>query len=294
MSGLPAGPKTDLTGKRFGRLVVLEYVRPEHGEGKWRCRCDCGAITYKKTGHLNAGTAISCGCAGRNGTPDLTGKRFGKLTVLRKTEQMSRSRSTLWECRCDCGNPCLKPANQLSAGTARSCGCAWRQPSVHTGDRFGRLTALKPKEERSGKSVVWECLCDCGKTVSVRATSLADGHTTSCGCAKQELDAEKDFRKLLTYTDHTCIEFLEKISEPTRSTSPATGVRGVSLTKDGRYLAKLRFRGEHYYLGRHKTLEAAVRARKQAEVMVAEYLDDYYAEHEIPVQGAGDKEDQGL
>ena len=72
--------RQDLTGKHFGKLTVLEY---NPGQQKWKCQCDCGNLTYKTTGHLNAGTATSCGCRQKQ---DLTGKRFGKLTVLRKSE----------------------------------------------------------------------------------------------------------------------------------------------------------------------------------------------------------------
>lgn len=32
--------RIDLTGKRFGRLTVIEYA----GKSKWICKCDCGTI----------------------------------------------------------------------------------------------------------------------------------------------------------------------------------------------------------------------------------------------------------
>lgn len=150
--------RQDLTGKRFGKLTVLEYVRMDNGVSKWKCQCDCGNITYKTTGHLNA-NAVSCGCIQKK---DLTGKRFGKLVVLGKTEKRKRG-AYLWSCQCDCGNICEKPTGELNAGTATSCGCSWRQPAVHEGDRFGRLTAIRSTEKRSAKAVIWECLCDCGK-----------------------------------------------------------------------------------------------------------------------------------
>lgn len=51
-------PYTDLTGKRFGRLVVLSYVK----SGKWLCHCDCGNDKIIQTGHLNGGITISCRC----------------------------------------------------------------------------------------------------------------------------------------------------------------------------------------------------------------------------------------
>lgn len=258
--------RQDLTGKRFGKLTALEYDREKK---KWKCQCDCGNLTYKTTGHLNS-NATSCGCSQKK---DLTGKRFGKLVVLGKTEKRKRG-AYLWLCQCDCGNTCEKPTSELNAGTAVSCGCSWRQPAVCEGDRFGRLTAIKPTEQRSAKAIIWECLCDCGKTVFVRATSLTSGHTTSCGCVKQEMDEEKDFRKILTYTNDTCIEFAKEISKPRATTSPETGVRGVIL-KNGKYQAQIFFRKKRYYLGRYSRLEDAVEIRRRAEARVEEYVEAY-------------------
>ena len=260
--------RQDLIGKRFGKLTVLEYA-PE--KQKWKCQCDCGNLTYKNTGHLNAG-AVSCGCMQKQ---NLTGKRFGKLLVLRKSDNHRRGQC-LWVCQCDCGNICEKPTGELNAGTATSCGCSWRQPAVHEGSRYGRLIAVRPTEQRSAKAIIWECLCDCGKTVQVRTTSLTTGHTTSCGCVKQELDAEKDFKEILTYTDDTCIEFAKDISKPRSTTSPNTGVRGVIL-KDGKYQAHIFFRKKRYYLGRYSRLEDAVEIRRKAEARVEEYVEAYLA-----------------
>lgn len=265
--------RQDLAGKRFGKLTALEYV-PE--KQKWKCICECGNITYKTTGHLNA-DAVSCGCIQKQ---DLTGKRFGKLIVLCKSDNQRR-RAIMWQCQCDCGNICEKPTGELNSGFATSCGCSWRQPAVQQAQKYGRLTAIRPTEQRSGKSVVWECLCDCGNTVLARATLLASGHTTSCGCVKRELDEQKDFRKILTYTDDTCIEFAKGIGRPRSNTSSDTGVRGVIL-KDGKYQAQIKFRKKRYYLGRFTRLEDAVEARRRAEMRVEEYVEEYLAGNPSP------------
>lgn len=57
-----------------------------------------------------------------------------------------------------------------------------------SGKRFGRLTAIKLSEKRSGRKTFWECLCDCGKTKVVRTDSLKSGAVQSCGCLKKEQD----------------------------------------------------------------------------------------------------------
>lgn len=53
---------------------------------------------------------------------DLTGKRFGRLTVVKKHDDPTK-KYTLWECKCDCGNTKIARASLLKAGRTKSCGC---------------------------------------------------------------------------------------------------------------------------------------------------------------------------
>lgn len=59
-----------------------------------------------------------------------------------------------------------------------------------TGRRFGKLTALNVygyQNQPNGKKIVlWECKCDCGKTIVKTAALLSAGQILSCGCAKTE------------------------------------------------------------------------------------------------------------
>lgn len=52
---------------------------------------------------------------------DLTGKRFGRLTVISKTTP--KRRSTRWLCRCDCGKEVVATSTNLRNGNTKSCGC---------------------------------------------------------------------------------------------------------------------------------------------------------------------------
>lgn len=69
-----------------------------------------------------------------------------------------------------------------------------RKPLNLTGQRFGRLTAVKAKGSNNQGNLMWLCLCDCGKTVIVNSQNLKNGHTKSCGCRKIEIlvDRNKD------------------------------------------------------------------------------------------------------
>ena len=53
---------------------------------------------------------------------DLTGQRFGRLTVLSDTGKRKRS-SVVWLCQCDCGNTTEVITYSLTCGNTKSCGC---------------------------------------------------------------------------------------------------------------------------------------------------------------------------
>ena len=57
----------DLTGQRFGRLVVIKLINKRAGNGhlSWLCQCDCGSLREVKSGNLWAGKTQSCGCLRR-------------------------------------------------------------------------------------------------------------------------------------------------------------------------------------------------------------------------------------
>lgn len=53
---------------------------------------------------------------------DLTGERFGALTVIKRVEN-NKHGYAMWKCRCDCGNETIVGRSELRAGHISSCGC---------------------------------------------------------------------------------------------------------------------------------------------------------------------------
>lgn len=53
---------------------------------------------------------------------DLSGKTFGRLLVIAKTDERKGS-SIVWKCQCSCGKTCYKSSQHLVRGLTRSCGC---------------------------------------------------------------------------------------------------------------------------------------------------------------------------
>ena len=56
-----------------------------------------------------------------------------------------------------------------------------------TGQKFGRLTAIKYLHNTEANKAVWLCKCDCGNFVEVVGSNLRSGMTNSCGCYKKDM-----------------------------------------------------------------------------------------------------------
>lgn len=121
---------------------------------------------------------------------DLTGVRFGNLTVLKKIEERTESGHIQWLCRCDCGNEVIKTGARLRAKKARSCGCLKKTNLV--GERFGRLEVIEKVETNERSENKWLCKCDCGNETFATTHSLKSGNKKSCGCIKSEMLAERN------------------------------------------------------------------------------------------------------
>lgn len=198
---------------------------------------------------------------------NLDGKRFGRLTVVHKTETRKSGR-IVWECICDCGNTCFATTSHLTTGQTTSCGCA--RKGVNAGDlagrRFGRLVALAPIDARMGNSVMWACKCDCGKSVNVAAISLTSGGCRSCGCLASEAH-RKSFsaameRRAADYIDGTDLKGLAQ-APSARNTSGKVGVSWDSSVKLWR--ADITFKGRRHRLGSSADIREAAKMRQEAE-----------------------------
>ena len=55
--------KLNLTGQRYGKLLVLGPAENIGNRTAWRCRCDCGQETVVLTKRLREGHTVSCGCS---------------------------------------------------------------------------------------------------------------------------------------------------------------------------------------------------------------------------------------
>lgn len=126
------GKKIDLTGQKYNRLTVIKESPKRDSSGCiiWECQCDCGNITYASSNALRSNHKRSCGCLnkeqitelGYNNCEDITGLKFGKLTVISKSD-IRKDRKVHWNCICDCGNYYIANGKSLRRGDVQSCGC---------------------------------------------------------------------------------------------------------------------------------------------------------------------------
>ena len=71
---------------------------------------------------------------------DLTGHRYGRITVLSKADQKTSPRK--WVCRCDCGNTKEINGSSLRRGATTSCGCFHKENHTTHGSHGSRLYSI--------------------------------------------------------------------------------------------------------------------------------------------------------
>ena len=118
---------------------------------------------------------------------DLTGQKFGRLTVIEFAGRMENRRKTTrgWRCVCDCGKEVIVDTNALRSGNTTGCLSCWKVKD-ETGNRYGRVTVIGRGHKASGQRAMRLCRCDCGKEFVTRGSSLRKGDTQSCGCVAVE------------------------------------------------------------------------------------------------------------
>jgi hypothetical protein len=153
----------DITGRRFGRLYVIEYVgNDKHNNALWLCKCDCGNEIIVRGVCLRRGGTRSCGCL-RNelslarvsgekcplARPDVVAKRTGDLSPSKRPEARKKMSERLGE----------------------------KSPNWQGGISFGKYCPKWTKElrERIRAFFNYECII-CGKTTKENGRALSCHH----------------------------------------------------------------------------------------------------------------------
>lgn len=231
----------DLSGRTVGRLTVLE---PDAAKpGYWKCRCECGTEKSIPYYALLKETTHSCGCLNREALrkkhmKDLTGKVFGRLTVLGRSPHDIR----YWVCKCSCGKEKTIYGGNLTRGLTRSCGCynveAIQERCLQdlTDRTFGRLLVLRRAAQNDSRGQPkWVCKCECGNVIEVLGENLRTGNTKSCGCLQKELATLKMTRwrtseeKILSTIYNT---MSQRCTNPNNNSYKNYGGRGITICRE--------------------------------------------------------------
>lgn len=123
---------------------------------------------------------------------DITGQRFGSLTVVGRAEKRPGEHHSYWLCRCECGRTRRVAKPNLVARGDLPCTCREAKDEQRNGDMIGQvfscLTVIGRAPRRpTVHDMIWRCRCVCGKELDVRASTLKKGATKSCGCSTEAI-----------------------------------------------------------------------------------------------------------
>ncbi|ALA07738.1 hypothetical protein BC01_159 [Bacillus phage BC01] len=172
---------------------------------------------------------------------DITGQRFGKLVAI-EIAGKDANKNIQWLCRCDCGNSRVVSNHYLKRGSVSHCGCSAAQarkrtgkPKDITGQRFGKLVAVKITGKDKHHNIQWLCKCDCGNTHTVSSHYLRRGSVSSCGCLRKVLSPKGDkqghgLSSTKLYQVHT--NMVQRVHNPSHPQFKDYGGRGIKICSE--------------------------------------------------------------
>ena len=219
------------------RLTVIErvddYISPQgKHQTKWKCLCQCGKEVYVTRDQLSRkdGTK-SCGCLHKEKASilnfkDLTGKVFGRLTVLERVNppaHVKDTKSTYWKCQCECGNTTIVKRSSLIDKRTQSCGCIHDEKSA---ERLKKMFTKDYRKYDQNGNLIEKFCPTCNRWLPVSSfsssTSVLDGYSWECkecyaysvrnrynaykGAAKhRQLDFELSLNEFDKITSKACV-----------------------------------------------------------------------------------------
>ena len=214
----------DKTGMIFGQLTVLSRAENKGKSVYWNCKCSCGKeicvrgdrLTQSKVddrgnpscGHLRMEHVKETICK------NLIGQKFGRLTVLEKTNKQSNNKAYIWKCQCECGNIVELPTDALTRKDhpTRSCGCLQKEKArdfltqvvnkkiPKIGENINNFIIkdieLRPTNGGCNESWILSNCPICGTEKWFQLRYIKNEDTKSCGCISKSAGEEKIERLL--------------------------------------------------------------------------------------------------
>lgn len=213
---------------------------------------------------------------------DLTGRKFGELTVIRK-DTPYRTPSGIpfarWVCRCKCGKTKSIRATHLLNGKTKSCGCLKQAYLTTTKRKMNEYVVLDEYTKvfvssseyflidtddiDKIKDLYWS-FDSAGYAINVKTKKRLHTFLTNCpeGMCVDHISGDiKDNRRRNLRICTSQQNSWNKHKSPNNK----TGVIGVHRNAKGKYIAQIRVNKHMYHLGTFNSLEDAADARRKAE-----------------------------
>lgn len=203
---------------------------------------------------------------------DLTGRKYGRLQVLKRSG--NHKGKPAWLCLCDCGNEKIISGRRLREGTTKSCGCYNRdQPKTHGMSRTRFYTLWK--------SMLRRCSVDEGKVYELYKGKGIDVCSEWQDFEKFREDMYEGYLKHIDEFGerNTTLDRIDgdkgysiencrwaTYEKQSRNRSFANEYPGVVFRKQsGKWRANIGVDGKQLHLGTYETFEKAVESRQKAE-----------------------------
>ena len=153
----------DLTGQNINGIIVNGLVEEQGKAGKhkrWYCTCPvCNEIFIVSSQHLrDKKNPISmCSNCSRKQFNDLSGKQFGRLTVLSR-DWNSKTKRIRYMCECECGSIVSVQENHLTSGKIQSCGCMMSSGEEYIGTFLSQHNINFEKQKQFNDCKYKRCL----------------------------------------------------------------------------------------------------------------------------------------
>lgn len=227
---------------------------------------------------------------------DMSGMKFGKLTVLEFFGSTKTSKNNLWRCKCECGNETISHQSHLKGGKSKSCGCgrieAITKHNMHKNQFYsiwsGINTRCNNKNDPGYKNYGARGIKLCEEWQQIEGfIKWAEANGYKKGLQIDRINNDGDYEPsnchFVTGKENSAVG---KRRMSSRNTSGYVGV--ILAKKYGTWFATIKQEGKQIYIGSSKTIEGAVKLRieKEIELFGEQKTNFNYIDSEVNELGA--------